>query len=163
MHQFVLSGLSPFSINAMYYKGNFGKTAAAKDWTYQVFHALNTKENLAKLQTLREAFDSKLHCHYVAMWAVYPNKELYTKAGGVSARTQDCSNWEKPLLDCLFLPKYFIEPAPYGCKNLNTDDRSVVQLLSAKVEGPRALVINIQIKKISDRPITLPNLAAYQE
>lgn len=145
----------------MYYKGNFGKTAAAKDWTYKVFHALSTPENLKKLQELREIFDPKIHCHYVSMWAVYPEKELYTKSGGVSARTQDCSNWEKPLLDCFFLPKYFTEPAPYGCLNLNTDDRSVVQLVSAKVEGDRALIVEVSIKAIKDRPIAVLNSEAY--
>lgn len=155
-HRFILKGLSPFSINAMYYKGNFGKTAAAKDWCYQVFHALSTEENQKKLHGLRESFDPKKHCHYVSMWAVYPEKEFQTKSGGISARTQDCSNFEKPLLDCFFLPKYFTEPAPYGCKNLNTDDRSVVSLNSYKKAGERALVVEIEVRELS-------NLEAYQE
>lgn len=127
--------LKPFSINAMYYGDGRTKTQAARDWSYQVFHKLSQEGIKTKLKKLRDHFDHKKHGYVVRLSATYPEKLFYRKAGGISAKTMDISNWEKPLIDLLFLPKYFDQEPPYGCENLNIDDKYIVGLSSRKQPG----------------------------
>jgi hypothetical protein len=126
----------PFSINAMYYMDKRNKTREAKEWSYSVFHQLSSEQNLAKLEKIRDYFDPAKHHFHVSLRAYYPRHILHRKDGAVSAKSIDVTNWEKPLIDLLFLPKYFNTPSPYGCKNLNVDDKYITSMLSAKIISP---------------------------
>lgn len=154
---FVLRDLKPFSINATYFRGHHGvvKTGGATDWTYQVFHQLDSENNQVALRELREFFNPKQHVYTLELCAVYPASEFITKAGEVSAKTQDITNWEKGLVDCFFLPKHFDRPAPYGVKNLNIDDKYVVSCKSTKASSgssERGLLVTITIEPLAAQP-----------
>jgi hypothetical protein len=131
---FKISGRS-FSINAMYGPKKF-KTAEARDWEYSVLHQLNSAENLAKFERLRSQFDVHKHAYAVCITVYYPEHKFITKDGTISAHTHDVSNYEKPLVDLFFLPKYFSLGDPYGCKNLNCDDKFITRMYSRKCIGP---------------------------
>jgi hypothetical protein len=131
-----LVNLKPFSINAAYANGGNGgrfKTQAFNEWQSEVFFQLSQAPNSVALKELREYFDSKKHKYEVQLIASYPKKEFYTKDGSISAKTQDTTNWEKSIVDCLFLKKYHDIPQPYGCKNLNVDDKFLTKCISEKV------------------------------
>lgn len=132
--EFVINGLKPVSINASYFPSQYGftKTSKANEWSYNIFYALSTVENNEKLKLLRESFDPEQNFYAISIVVFYPEKEFFTKKGLVSQRTIDVSNFEKAIIDCFFLPKFFEEPVPYGCKNLNIDDKYLFELNSKK-------------------------------
>lgn len=117
----------------MYCKNRAFKTQAYNEWASAVFHKLSSEENLQKLSELRNFFDPKSHAYEIDLKFYYPSKVLYTKAGGLSARAHDISNIEKPLIDLIFLPVYFKKPIPYGCQNLNIDDKYITSMSSKKL------------------------------
>jgi hypothetical protein len=111
-----LVNLKPFSINAAYANGGNGgrfKTQAFNEWQSEVFFQLSQAPNSVALKELREYFDSKKHKYEVQLIASYPKKEFYTKDGSISAKTHI--------------------PQPYGCKNLNIDDKFLTKCISEKV------------------------------
>jgi hypothetical protein len=118
----------------MYYAtgSGYNKTVEARRWTMNVFHQLSTEAHEAAFEELRRHFDETKHVLVVEMTAFYPKEDFITKKGTISARTIDASNWEKSLLDCLLLKKFFGLPSPEGCMNMNTDDKFVVELRSLK-------------------------------
>lgn len=125
--------IKPLSINATYH--DFGMTADAKQWFHTVFHYLDKKENQEKLETLRKFFDPTLHSLRFSLTMFAPKEIFYTKAGTMSGRLIDATNWEKSVVDAFCLSKHADKPAPYGVKNLMTDDRYVKRLFSQKVVG----------------------------
>jgi hypothetical protein len=137
VEQLVIHNLKPISINSVY--GSIGqgfyKTSHATEWTYQVFDALSREENQEKLKRLRDYFDPNLHNYAIRLIAIYPHSEYTTKKGLVSSRTIDITNWEKPLIDCIFLPKFFELSPPSGCQNLNMDDKFLTEMFSKKKAG----------------------------
>lgn len=146
----VILNLKPISINSVY--GSIGqgfyKTSSATEWTYQVFDSLSQPETLEKLKKLREAFDPNLHTYRIKLIATYPHSEFITKKGQISSRTIDITNWEKPLIDCIFLPKFFDSVPPYGCANLNIDDKFLTEMHSKKKAGDE-YKIEIEIEILS--------------
>jgi hypothetical protein len=128
----ILENIRPFSINAFYYARQKTKTEAAWDWTDSVFMALNTEDNQGRLEELRAIFDPDKHVLGADLRAFYPKDIFFNKAGQVSAKTIDSTNWEKPLIDCIMLKKFHNEALPRGCKNLNTDDRYLTVMQSSK-------------------------------
>jgi hypothetical protein len=137
-----------FSINSMYnYKNNRKfKTLEAEKWETGILHQLSSKQNMQKFENLRSQFDPELHSYAVTISVYYPEADFYTKKGLISAHTHDVSNYEKPLIDLLFLPKYFELPAPYGCKNLNMDDKYITRMFSTKRPGTEhKLIVKIKI------------------
>jgi len=54
----------------------------------------------------------------------------------LSSKAFDVSNMKKPLIDLIFLPKYFNQKPPYGAKNLNIDDKYITDLSSKKRISP---------------------------
>lgn len=124
--------LEPFSVNRMYGRDRRYKTADYKDWELAVVQALSVPVVQQKLKELREFFDPKQHAFVVKFDFQYPHAVLYNKAGEISSRAEDLSNTEKPLLDILFLPKYHVQTRPYGCPNINADDKHVLRLTSSK-------------------------------
>lgn len=141
--------IKPFSINAYHYADKRHKTKEAKDWEMQVFHLLNIKSNQNKLEELRNFFKPELHLYFVKIICFYPNNEFYTKSNIISQRTIDITNFEKPIIDLLFLPKHFDNPYPYGCKNLNIDDKYLWKISSQKMpHNNQEYIIKIYIKII---------------
>lgn len=157
----LLPDIKPMSVNAMYFRSFNGvsKTAKASDWTYEVFFALSSAENLLAMQDLRNHFDPNKHVLSFSITAAYSKEDLYTKKGQISARTQDCTNFEKSIVDCICLPKYYDQVAPQGCQNLNIDDRYITEVHSFKAlstSGRSALIVDIEIRDLSVVPqITL--------
>ena len=111
------------------------KTIEAQEWSCSVLVALALKENKKKLKELRQYFDPMKHVYKVDLTFFYPKHVLYRKDGGISARAHDLSNVEKPLIDLVFLPMFYDRPSPYGAKNLNIDDKYIVDLRSRKRVG----------------------------
>ena len=151
MRRTITLKLKPFSINAMYY-GNrkHGKTIEAQEWACSVLVALALKENKKKLKELRQCFDSLKHVYKVDLTFFYPKHTLYTKECRVSGRAHDLSNIEKPLIDLVFLPRYYDLPSPYGAENLNIDDKYIIHLTSKKKVGKSCKIkVSIQIKDLN--------------
>lgn len=149
MRETLVLNVKPFSINAMYYRDGKIKTADAREWEAQVCHQLSFEKNQAALQNLREFFDPKQHSFTVHITALYPKEIFLNKEGSISARTQDCTNFEKPLVDVIFSPRFFDKPYPYGCKNINHDDRYIARLISQKKSADEhQIIIKIKINKL---------------
>ena len=144
--------LKPFSINSMFYANKqHGKTIETKEWESSVLVALALKENKKKLKELRQYFDPKKHVYKVDLTFFYPKHVLHTKDDGrISGRAHDLSNIEKPLIDLVFLPRYYDLPSPYGAKNLNMDDRFITHLVSKKKVGKSfKMKVSIQVKSLN--------------
>lgn len=136
---FRLTG-KPFSVNAMFYRDARTKTQDWREWSAQVFHQLSTESNLKKLSNLRNAFDPALHHVHVTLTVYYKRDLFYNRSGEVSAKTMDITNFEKPLVDLFCDNRYFETAYPYGCQNLNINDKYITQLLSRKLSGPEQCI-----------------------
>jgi hypothetical protein len=134
MSETFLIPLHTVSINNFYYANKrHGIRTEARDWQHKFFHELSSKENALKLERLRTAFNPKLNGYVVELEIGAPKADFVTKAGGLSSRAVDLTNCEKSIIDVLFLPKHFDVEAPYGCKNLKTDDKWLVGMSSRKL------------------------------
>jgi hypothetical protein len=124
----------PFSINKMYYNKGVKKirTQAARNWSYQIFEHLSRPYNQQQLNKFRDHFDRTKMGIDIFIQVRYNDKKLFRQKGGFSSAGMDCSNFEKPLIDLIFDPKYFDRDPPDGCKNLNMDDVVIGRLLSEK-------------------------------
>jgi hypothetical protein len=126
--------LPTVSINSFYYANKrHGIRAEAREWQHKFFHYLSQSYNADKLAELRNAFDETKHGYTVDFTFGVPASKLINKSGGLSSRAIDLSNCEKSIIDVLFLPKHFNEKPPYGCKNLNIDDKFLLGLSSKKI------------------------------
>ncbi len=135
----------------MYYGDGRNKTQAAREWSYRIMHQLSLPQNQEQLEKIRASFDRNKHCFQLSMRALYPKNILYKKDGTISAKSMDLTNWEKPLVDLLFLPKYFDVPSPYGCKNINCDDKYVTSMYSTKAvseSGTHKIEITVKIRNL---------------
>lgn len=142
--------LEPLSVNRMYARDRRYKTAEYKDWELAAVQALSQPVVQKKLKEIREHFDAKQHAFIVKFDFQYPQTILYNKAGEISSRGEDLSNVEKGLLDVLFLPKYHVQGAPYGCPNINADDKHVLRLTSSKrasADGKYWIKISVAVIK----------------
>jgi hypothetical protein len=128
--------MQPFSINRMYGRDHTHKTQAYRDWELAFVQALSKPGPQAALADIRNAFKPEEHCFIVKLKAYYPAATLFNKQGKISSRAEDLSNIEKPILDLLFLPKTHVQPAPWGCPNVNCDDKYVLRLSSGKAVSP---------------------------
>lgn len=124
----------PYSINKMYYNKGIKKvrTQQARNWSYQVFSQLSRPYNRSQLNKFREHFNRSEMGIDIHIQVRYNDAKLFRKKGGFSTASMDCSNFEKPLIDLLFDPKYFDREPPEGCKNLNMDDVVIGRLVSEK-------------------------------
>lgn len=155
-HSFVLPNIKPFSVNSSYVPTaqGFYKSSGANEHAIQIFNILNRPENQSKLEELRLKFDPKLHAYKVEMTAYWPAEEYLTKKGIMSNRTIDCSNFEKGIIDCFFLPKFHERCFPDGCPNLNIDDRYVYQLISQKLPANKRqidVIISIEHQPLATK------------
>lgn len=147
-----LKNLKPQSVNSMYFGtgSGYSKTSKARDWTMEVFFQLSMSDNEKALKIMREAFDAEKHAYKVNLTALYPPDIYFTKKGTISAKCQDLSNWEKPIIDCIFLSKFFDLPVPQGCQNLNIDDKYVVELNSRKLPSDRyEILVDLEIIELA--------------
>lgn len=122
--------IHPMSINAFYTGNRQFKSVAAKEWTLEALHQLNQPSILEKMKNLREFFESSEHTYHIELKAAYPADKFKNKKGEISAKTIDITNFEKSLVDILFLPKFFDE-----FENLNVDDRFLTRMISEKCES----------------------------
>lgn len=116
----------------MSYRDKRHKTAEAHDWSHTILHYLSQEEPKQALKELREYFNPKQHAYKLDLTFYYPNEILHTKDGRISAKSHDISNIEKPLIDLIFLPKYFDQTPPYGAENLKIDDKYIIEMTSRK-------------------------------
>lgn len=147
--------VEPFSVNRTYYRDRRVKTQDFRDWELQVIQALNRAEPQAQLAKLRSAFDAKKHGFVVKFDFYFPKSVLYNKQGLISSRAEDLSNVEKPLLDLVFLPKYHVQAFPWGCHNVNADDKSVLRLVSSKLvalDGKFRTTVSIKLVNLAAHP-----------
>lgn len=128
--------LEPFSINRTYYRDRRHKTQDFRDWELATVNALAAPQVQSKLERIRAKFDPQQHGFVVRFKFMYPAATLFNKQGQISSRAEDLSNVEKPLLDVLFLPKYHVQSFPWGCPNVNADDKYVVRMTSEKTLSP---------------------------
>lgn len=97
-----------------------------------VFNALDTPEHINAMELLHSNFDASRHGFHIELTCFYPQEQFKAKAGNISSKTQDITNWEKPLVDLLFLDKYSFSQAPFGIQNIRIDDKFIVSMLSQK-------------------------------
>lgn len=116
----------------MYYRDRRHKTQDYRDWELATLQAMNSPFIQQEMQKIREAFNAETSAFSVRLTALYPAPVLFNKQGTISSRAEDLTNWEKPIVDLLFLPKIHVQPQPYGCPNINADDKYILSLHSAK-------------------------------
>lgn len=124
--------VSPFSINAFYYARRKIITNEARDWQRNVIYAASAPGIEALFEQFKAAFDQKKHS--IAFSVVYnvPETSFFTKNGIISGHVYDITNFEKPLLDLLMLPKFHGTNPPESFRNMNLDDKFVTELSSVK-------------------------------
>ncbi len=124
--------VGPFSINAFYYARRKIITAEAREWQHRVIYAASAPGITDKMKLFRDEFDQKKHS--IAFSVVYnvPATSFYTKNGTISGHVFDCTNFEKPLLDLLMLPKFHGNESAETFLNLNMDDKHVTRISSEK-------------------------------
>lgn len=133
----------------MYCKNRAFKSPAFNEWSSGIFHRLSSEENLQAMKNIREFFNPATHAVHVDLKFYYPSNILYTKKGSVSAKSHDISNVEKPLIDLIFLPTYYNKSIPYGCPNLNMDDKYITSMRSQKLAADEHRIeIELQIVHI---------------
>jgi hypothetical protein len=140
------------SINSLYYNDKrHGKTAEAKKWSTEILVTIG--QHINEFKELRELFNPKKHCYSFKMKMLIPETAMYTKDGKMTSLVHDLSNVEKPLIDLIFLPKYFSEYSIFGEKaaNLNVDDRYLQYLSSEKVPTVNEWGIIVELE-ILDKP-----------
>lgn len=124
--------LKPFSVNQMFYGRSNGHTPGYRDWEAKCIYQLAKVEAQEALRAIRESFDPAKHALVMRMTFYYPRDIFYNKQGLASSKCFDLTNSEKPLLDIICLPKFHVQSLPYGCPNLNLDDKHVIGLTSLK-------------------------------
>ena len=120
-----------FSVNAMNYRDSRFKTAEYKAWHEQIKSYI--EENYSKqLNELNQDFNDWQIVYSVRIEVVYPPHLLFNANGGISSKSFDLSNVEKPLIDIIFR---------YG---MAVDDKNIVELTSVKIPGA-TFAINVII------------------
>lgn len=136
----------------MHHRNKAFKKKDALDWEHTVMHHLSKQETKTKLKNLREYFDKNQHGYIVELKFYFPEEILFTKKGHLSSRAHDLTNVEKPLVDLLFLPCYFEKKPPYGCENLNIDDKYLIRCLSEKqIADTHRIDISIEIVDLTQQ------------
>ena len=124
--------VQPISVNSMYYNDRrLGKTKDAQSWSDQVLYGLRKYEE--QITKFTAQFNKKDHVLAAHMISYSPLDFFYTKTGEMSGRLVDITNWEKPTIDLLLLPKFYGTNYPKQAINLNIDDRYLRKLTSEKL------------------------------
>lgn len=144
--------IGSYSVNSMYY-GNkrHGKRPDAVDWERTVLHHISDPEIESKLAEFRNKYDPKIHCIEIEAIFYYPKEVFFNKSGTISSRKHDLTNIEKPLQDLLFDKKYYDLPSPAGAKNLNLNDKVVLDFISRqRIADKHYIDITIKLNKIEN-------------
>lgn len=112
----------PFSVNAWTYSDKRHKTKEAREWTEQVLCLL--EEHAKALGEMADDWRKSGGCFRLEFTAIYPAHIFYNKAGQISSKTIDITNYEKPLQDLIF------------SDIMDINDKAVVQCISRKLPGP---------------------------
>jgi hypothetical protein len=140
----IILNMKAFSINGMYCRSITKTTAAYKVWRQGVLREMSLGANLEALSTIRNTFNPKIHRYCITITYYVPYNILFTKAGQMSARCFDVSNFEKPLLDILFDPKYHGKTP-----NLNSNDKYISDLTSLKrASDEYSIEVNIKLNAL---------------
>ena len=150
----VLRNLKPLSVNSSYARTQRGVAMSdqASKWRAEAFYQMEQEENARALRLLRTHFDPKKHSFRVELTALYPRADFVTKAGTLSARMMDISNFEKALIDVLFLEKFHGKSCPVGADNICTDDKYILECVSRKrvsEDNTYALIVDVEILDFS--------------
>ena len=122
----------PLSVNAMTFRDKRFKSSKYKSWETKVLLSFTSEQSQEEFDKIRKMYQHGVHCFKVKLTAYYNTSSYFTKSGIVSNKTIDCSNWEKAIVDLLFLPKYHDLKPPSGAPNINVDDRYIISLTSEK-------------------------------
>lgn len=120
----------------MFYNTRNITTAAYKNWTQEVFHQLDQIDITDKFAELGKKFNRESQGFKISLKFYYPKNIILKQDGSLSSKCFDLSNVEKPLIDLLFLPKYYTQVSPYGFKNMNIDDKYIIAMNSEKAISP---------------------------
>ena len=145
--------VGPFSVNRMHSRDKRHKTAVYKQWERSILEELNRPLIQQQLKKFRESFVEGQHEVWLILRSFYPKAKLINQQNDISSRAEDLTNWEKPLVDLLFLPKFHVQPFPYGAPNCNTDDKRITKMKSSKEVSPDDNS-SVQVTLLV-RPITL--------
>jgi hypothetical protein len=141
----IILPFAAYSINDQYYADRkFGMRKEAKDFCYKVNWELDKRAD--DFLAFNKTFDKKHNALRIKITHYYAN--FYNKSGEISSKVLDLSNSEKLLLDLLLDPRNH-GTAPYKCRNLNINDKYVVELISKKCPGSEDLVeLEIEMLKL---------------
>jgi hypothetical protein len=125
-----------FSVNRMNARDVRFKTAEYKAWANEVLYRLSELEEYKTLQEMASDHQAYGGTFAVKITAQYPYHIFYNKAGQISSKTIDCTNFGKPILDLVF------------GDTLSVNDKYVVKCTECKEVGPSyAIVIQIEYFK----------------
>lgn len=96
------------------------KTQAFKDWATEILARLDEHKELHELATDHAKLGGTFEVEIIAE---FPAHVFYNKAGEVSSKTIDCSNFEKPLIDLVF------------GHTMDVNDKFITKLVSSKRAG----------------------------
>ncbi len=112
--------MKAFSVNKMNYRDVRFKTAEFKDWFSELCERL---QGIKELHELGDDFRAKGGVFCIWITISYPPHIYFTKSHQVSAKTFDCTNVEKPIVDAIFR------------ETMHVDDRYLVKCISEKKAG----------------------------
>jgi hypothetical protein len=140
--------IHPISINNFYYGDKkHGLKPQAKEMQYKIFHALSIPSAKKDLKDLRDYFDNSKHCFRVEIILNVPKSKFFNSESKISSRNLDNSNFEKGIIDCVFLPKHYGLNVPYQAEQMNCDDKYITELYSKKqpINGDYSVDFSIEI------------------
>jgi hypothetical protein len=145
----------PFSVNSAYYLKSFSdkkatkiRTQACREWGDNILLQLQTY--LDDILLFTQDFDEKKQGIEIKLIFYIPKAKFYTKAGTIHIQSNDLTNVEKLLVDILFDARF--NDRTVGdtlVKNLNINDKGIVNLESKKRPSESQYKIEIEVNKIS--------------
>lgn len=133
-----LMGAKAFSINKTYSRDMRFKSSEYKDWFIRTKTTIEEHEAYKELLDMAGDFNVLGGEFSVHMEVVYPSWLYYNKSGQISAKTFDCSNVEKVLIDLLF------------GDIMNVNDRNITRLVSTKRAGAN-FALNVTLELHSNK------------
>lgn len=121
--------VKPFSVNQMTYRDARFKTAEYKAWAEMVLAQLSEMDQHKELMAIAADHARLGGVFHVEFTYEYPPHVFYNKSKQVSAKTIDCSNGAKPLLDLIF------------GDTMKVNDRFVTKLTERKCVGARTRIL----------------------
>jgi hypothetical protein len=144
-----------YSINEAHYAGFRGVRKEAQNWYTQVFHELSKIQ--PQIAEFKQTFNPDLHVLHIEATAFYPADLYFTKAGDISSRIHDITNWEKMLQDALCDEKNVAKYAYSKCENLAINDKFVKRFVSQSLPADsHSIQILVQLVKRPINPLARP-------